>query len=175
MAEGLSARPHQAGKQRWMVDYLAGSVLTAIIFTTFILTCYGGLVRLGTQTFGHRPAVRRRAGARRVPAGRPIFRPKTARLFRKLYIGGTASYLMVCSAAEYICEQAGCSRPLLFRRGTGAGTALIFRARTVGLLVPQKGIEIGRLFQILFRQGAFGLLLPRITTGLGQLFQYVFR
>ena len=124
-------------------------------------------------------AAARRQGDERAPGGclpGDLFSgPKTARLFCKLYIGGTASYLMACSAAGHICEQAGCSRPLLFRRGTGAGTAQIFRARTVGLLVRQKGIEIGRLFQIMFRWGSFGLSLTRIVTRLGELFGYVFR
>ena len=82
---------------------------------------------------------------------------------------------MVCSAVGYICEQVGCSHFLLFQRGTGAGTAQIFCVRTVSLLVSQKGIEIGRLFQILFQQRAFGLLLPRIATRLGELFWYMFQ
>ena len=129
----------------------------------------------GAQTSGRRPAPSRRAGARRVPAGRPIFRPKIARLFRRLYNGGIGNYFTTCFSTEYICEQAGCSRPQLFRRRSGAGTARIFRARAVGLLVPKIGIEIGRLFQIMFRRGAFGLLLRRIVTRLGELFGYVFR
>ena len=49
-------------------------------------------------------------------------------------------------------------------------TAQIFSTRTFGLLLPRRGTETGRLFQIMFQRGILGLLLPKTGIGTGQLF-----